>query len=350
MLPVKRAHRAALYLPTVVLLLVIGVSVASFPRLGTEQATACGQCHISPSGGGARTEFGNHAVALNELCLPPTKHYALERYQSPRIGNALLIGFDSRYLVFDDLSTFRMQTDFYATVEPFTGFMYHLRFSEFDIAESYALLSFNDQAVYMRAGRFFPTFGLRNADHTSFNRVRTGHGPLAYLDGVAVGGNSLGGHWAIEAFDDNGQGVYGAHYQYFGYSGALSYTAGASLRYSELVGGSTLSHPHARAIFTGLSYDRFTALGEVDLSGRRSDTLIVYGSLTTRLEYGLYLIGEYNFFDGDRDRKSGVDELIRASLEIYPIAFVSVRPSLTFHSRGRQAGEKDFFVQFHIGY
>lgn len=350
MQPASQHRYLLLSVPVLLLILCIAGSSVSFPRLAAEQAIPCGHCHISPSGGGARTEFGNHAVALHELCLPTTKQYAVEHYRPPRVGDALLVGFDTRYLVFDDLSAFRMQTDFFATVQPFTGLQYHLRFNQFDIAESYALASFSRHSVYLRAGRFYPTFGLKNADHTSFNRARTGHGSGVYLDGLAVGGNSLGGHWAIEVFDDNGQGVYGAHYQYHGYSGAFSYTAGVSARYAELVAGSTLSHPHARAIFGGVSYDRFTALGEIDLAGRSNDTLIVYGSLTTRLEFGVYLVGEYNFFDPDRDRSSGVDEFVRTSLEIYPISFVSLRPSLTFYTRGALAGHKDFFVQFHVGY
>ncbi len=78
--------------------------------------------------------------------------------------------------------------------------------------------------------------------------------------------------------------------------------------------------------------------------------MLTYINLTTRLEYGIYLIVEYNFKDLDRNAKNGVDEFYRFSLEIFPIPFVDIRPYYTIYTAGFLKNEKDFFVQLHVGY
>ena len=135
-----------------------------------------------------------------------------------------------------------------------------------------------------------------------------------------------------------------------GYDNSLSFLAGFSARISEEQNGSNGAFPHTKGIFGGLSYDRFTLLGELDLAGKANDSLLVYAGLTTRIIYGLYLIAEYNFFDNDRDLASEVNEFLRFSLEFYTIPFVQFRPSYTYYTSGPLDGEDNFFLQFHVGY
>ena len=75
--------------------------------------------------------------------------------------------------------------------------------------------------------------------------------------------------------------------------------------------GSTGAYPHTRGVFGGISYDRFTLMGELDIAGKGNDSVLSYASLNTRLEYGLYFIAEYNFFDPDKHTASGVEEFVR---------------------------------------
>lgn len=337
-------------IPVVILLALMAVSALSFPRLSLEHSVQCGQCHVNPNGSGMRNEFGNFSVALNELTLPASKKKVLEYYHSPRVTKALSVGFDSRHLIFDDGRVFRMQTDFFANLEPFQGFSYLMRFTENGITENYALISFADSKYYIKAGRFYPAFGLHNSDHKSYNNERTGHGSNVYLDGLSSGFNYRGFNLSAEIFGDNDQAVYGVHLYKTAYYSNFNFLGGLSLQLSEEINGSNLSHPHAKALFGGIGYDRFSLLGELDFVGQSNDTMIVYSNLTTRLEYGLYLIGEYNFFDGNRDLKDGVDEFVRVSLEFYPIPFFQLRPSYTYYLDGLYKDEDDFFLQLHFGY
>ena len=330
--------------------ILLAASATTYPRLATEHSLACKTCHLNPNGGGMRTEFGNHSVALNELTLTSARDLILPHVNSPRVAKSLLVGFDSRYLVFDDGRVFRMQTDAFLAFNPFRNFYYHFRFWESGITENYALMYFSGEKYYAKLGRFYPAFGLRNVDHTAFNRVRTGHGPNFYLDGFSLGAEVEGVNLVGEAFNPDGLGVYGLHAFFPAYIAPFGLLAGASWRHSEEINGSNGDYPHARAVFGGVSYDRFTALGELDIVGKSNDTLITYSSLTGRVIYGLWLVGEYNFFDGDRDLKSGVEEFVRFSAEFYPMPFALIRPSYTYYLRGPLENEDDFFVQLHVGY
>jgi hypothetical protein len=297
-----------------------------------------------------RNEFANHSVALNELCLPQTKKFFVDRFKSPRLSESVTFGFDTRYLVFDDGRVFRMQTDAYLAVEPLKDFYYHLRFWENGVNEHYALIYFHDQKYFIKAGRFFPGFGLHDADHKAYVRDRTRHGSNVYLDGISLGAEIHGVNVNAEIFNPNGRAVFGLHTFRAGSFGPVGYLRGLSIRISEKVDGTTGQFPDAKGIFGGLSYDRFTVLGEFDLTGRGNDSLIAYASLTSRLEYGLYIIADYNFFDGDRHSAGGVDEFVRLSVELYPMPFVQLRPSYIYYTRGALKDQDDFFVQFHVGY
>ena len=340
-------RRAILLLP---LALILAVSGLTLPRFSAEYAVPCKQCHVNPNGGGMRNEFGNHAMAFSELCLPQTKPYFADKYRSPRLSDGVTIGFDSRYLVFDNLSLFRMQTDAFVNIEPIAGVAYQVRFWQDGVSENYALLQFDDQRHYVKIGRFYPAYGLRAADHTAFVRTVTGHTPTYYLDGLSLGTEIAGTQVVAELFDRGGQGIYGFHaYRPF-HLDPLGLLLGGSLRLSEVDGNATESTPHARSLFAAVAYDRFTLMGEIDLVGKGNDSLAAYGSLSTRLEYGLYLIGEYNFLDRNRHVRDGVEEFVRISLEIFPIPFFELRPSYTRYSRGSLKNQDDFFLQVHVGY
>jgi hypothetical protein len=342
--------RKGIFYPVVGLLIFLTSTVVSLPRLAVEHGVSCQTCHISPGGGGMRNEFGNHSVALNELCFPTTKEAFLERYKAPRISESVSYGFDARYLVFDDGRVFRMQTDVYIAMEPLRDFFYQVRFWENGINEHYAIAYFSDQRYFVKAGRFAPTFGLHPVDHKSFIRERTGHGSNVYVDGIAVGGEIFRVNFAVELFNPDQRVTLGLHAYHNCFVGPVGYLIGVSFKDPEWSNGTTGKFPDSRSLFGGLNYDRFTLLGEINLSGQGSDTAMMYTSLTTRIEHGLYIVGEYNFFDGDRKVKSGVDEFVRLSVEFYPIPFVQLRPSYTYYTKGLLQDEDDLFLQLHVGY
>lgn len=339
----------------VVALGVAGASIYALPRLSAEHAVACKECHVNPNGGGARNEFGNHAVAFQELCIPPTKKLLASHYKKPRIGEALLFGFDSRWLILDDPRVLRMQSDVYFTVTPFKNFDYHLRVGQvgsgsIQVSEQYALFRFSDSKYWIKAGTFYPAFGLRQDDHTSYTRVKTGHLYDSFWDGLSVGADFHDVNISAEVFNQGGRGIYNLHAFRTGFIEPIGYMIGGSIQQTEKINGTTGIYPRSKAIFGGVNWDRFSVTGEFDFIGSGNDSVAFYTSATARIIRGLYLTGEYNFFDPDRHVRSGTEKFTRFSLDFYPVPFVKIRPSYT-HYKPKNAGESDdFFVQLHIGY
>jgi hypothetical protein len=338
-------------LPIVSLLLICAASLLAYPRLSVEHAEPCKNCHFAAGGGGARTEYGNFTTAFNELTLPQTKKMMAAHYRKPRVGESLILGFDARYLVLDDGRVFRMQTDGFVTVEPLKNMFYHVRIGSVGVTENYALMTFADNKYSARFGTFTPSFGLHVEDHQAYIRSLTGNGPETYLDGASLSAAHLGFEAQVEAFNPNEQKVFNFNLYRPGTFGPLSYMVGGSYRITDEIGPNSFgAFPHAKAVYGGIAWDRFTAMGEIDVVGKGNDQFVAYGSLTTRIEYGLYLIGEYNFFDSNRRLETGVDEFLRFSVDLYPIPFFEIRPSYTSYTRGARDGEDQFFVQFHVGY
>lgn len=338
-------------IPVVGLLLICAASLLAYPRLSVEHAEPCKNCHFSPAGGGARTEYGNFTTAFNELTLPSTKKWLASQYRKPRVGELLILGFDVRYLAIDDGRIFRMQTDGFVTAEPLRNMFYHMRIGANGVTENYALMTFDDNKYSAKFGTFTPSFGLHVEDHKSFVRERTGNGAEVYLDGVSLSGEFAGVNLIAEAFNPNEQKVINLNLYRPGTLGAFSYLVGSSYRFTDEIGPDDFGlFPHAKSLYGGLAYDRFTAMGEMDVVGKGNDQIAMYASLVGRIEYGFYLVGEYNFFDPDRRLETGVDEYLRFSIDFYPMPFVQIRPSYTKYTRGFLDGEDLFFVQFHVGY
>ena len=336
------------------LLALISGTVASLPRFSTEKADSCRSCHINPNGGGMRNEFGNFSMAFNELVLPQTKKYLESSFRSPRLAPSLTVGFDSRYLVLEGGRVFRMQTDAYLNLEPTDYSNYQLRIGEDPYGDFRAVESYGQFTIakrhYVRFGRFAPAFGLRVEDHKSYVRERTGNGSNIYFDGLSLGTTINNANYAVEVYRVSDHTILGLHSFRAGVIGPATYLAGFSMRFdrSEPTAGTAL--PDSRSLFGGFAYGRFTLLGECSLSGKSPDAMASYVGLTTRLEYGLYLLGEYNYYDPDRHIVSGTDEFYRFSLEIYPIPYFQLRPSYTTYTSGARDGENEFFLQIHFGY
>src|SRR5512146_529597 len=98
----------SILMASVALMLLFAASIISYPRLAVEHAEPCRNCHFNPAGAGARTEYGNSTTALNELTLQATKKLIVKEYRKPRIGDALIVGFDTRYQVLQTGNSVRL--------------------------------------------------------------------------------------------------------------------------------------------------------------------------------------------------------------------------------------------------
>lgn len=327
------------------------ISIYSIPRLSLEHATPCVTCHVSPNGGGMRNEFGNFAVSYNELCLQSTKKMVEPYRLKPRISDNVTYGLDYRMLYLDQGRFFRMQTDFYLNVELLKNISYNLTFGQTYVKDSYLLLKFKAEHYWVKAGRFYPAYGLRDSDHNAYVRTVPFLGPELNVDGISVGGNFFdGSNVTLEFYEPDGQRVTTLHSFRASAIGSIGFMTGFSWRQSEAINGSYRGYPISKSIYGGVSYDRFTLMGEVGSVGKGNEQRTLYAQMASRIVYGLYFISEYNFHDPDWSAKTGTNEFLRFSFEFFPIPFVELRPAITYIGQGLRKDQVDFFVQLHVSY
>ena len=333
-----------------VILLMVG-SVTGLPRFSAEYGMRCGSCHVDPSGGGMRTEFGNQEVAGKELTLEVSRDLLKAHKEAAGFSEVFRAGFDARYSVDDGGTVERRQTDLYLSLAPVEYATFVMRVDEDGISENFGLIAIDDARHYLKIGRFEPAFGLRLDDTLAYVRTRLDNCEDRYLNGAALGTTLLGATFSVEAFNVNEQDVYGLHLQapfrlmYF--RGLL----GASYRgSSEVAVNDNGPFPVAKALFGGLSAGPISVLGEMALLGKGNDSLATYSELSIKPMSGVYLNAEYEFIDCDRRYASGVEESMTFSLEIFPIPFVEVRPSYQRYTKGPLKDEDHLQVQLHLGY
>ena len=194
----------------VILLVTAAVAAAAgradaYPQYQLSRDQTCGNCHLSPAGGGLLSENGySVAETLSQFGTAPEFMYG----KVPLPG-WLAVGGDLRgalgYIRTPDdvVAAFPMQADLYAHAA-FKGFSLHVTagarpaqwvrnngtpalIDRFWSREHYVMWQQDESSrtgVFVRAGRFLPVFGLRFVEHPIYTR-RYGGTPL-YADTYAA--------------------------------------------------------------------------------------------------------------------------------------------------------------------
>jgi hypothetical protein len=194
------------------------------PYLAVRTGFKCGQCHVNPTGGGKRTEFGSlySQITLAAERLDPATGAAVPADSEPavwtgKLNDHLALGGDLRAngqstktqnnpstLAFDPT-----RAQVYLEVKPIVDRL--TIYLDERVApgaatnrETYAMLWTADRSAYVKAGRMFVPFGLRIEDDTAFIRQVTGTTFNSSDDGVE-GGLDLG-PWSAQVSVTNGAG------------------------------------------------------------------------------------------------------------------------------------------------
>jgi hypothetical protein len=182
---------------------------AAYPQFQLSTgADRCQACHVSPAGGGLINDYGRSEAGdtisrggdgafLHGLWEPPSWLGLGGDYRG---AGAIKVSDDDR-----ELLAFPMQVDLYTRVE-LRGVSFNLiaglrggardpqpPLVERLVSREHYLMYQRDGAHYVRAGRFFPTFGLRSQDHTAFVRRYLGFHTLEEPYGIAAG--TFGATW-----------------------------------------------------------------------------------------------------------------------------------------------------------
>ena len=335
-----------------VLLCSLVESAVALPRFASRTAAKCQSCHVNPSGGGMRQAFGQQ-YGRETLPVPTwSEEFDLDDF-STKLTEAVSVGADFRTLFYlqqipdtvggsstSNNAFFQMQGDVYLNFKLAKKVNIYLDKGIYSGFEIFGLLNILPGNGYIKIGKFLPNYGWRLDDHRTFIRDKTGFNPengRAELTGGEIGFNPgqftiMGG--VYNAADGFGAGVsknkalLGRIDGIFKLSEDMSLGLGANAFTKEVGVRDRMD------LFGGLgsfSYKDFSVLGEVDLiqqkiSGTKTTGIISYVEADFVATPGLDLKFMFEFYDPDKDLKSGSRTRYSFGFEFFPISGVEVRP------------------------
>ncbi len=165
------------------------------PYMAVQMGVKCSVCHVNPTGGGKRTEYGS-IYGMTTL----TKRELTNLWQINKLNDYVSIGGDLRVnAVFNDIpnqdNTSAFETEellFYVELQLLPDqltFYFDQRLGPGGTSnrEAYALFWFREKTMYAKAGRMFLPFGFRLEDDTAFVKQVSGINYNTPDDGVEVG-------------------------------------------------------------------------------------------------------------------------------------------------------------------
>ncbi|MFQ6615923.1 MAG: hypothetical protein ACE5HZ_04050, partial [Fidelibacterota bacterium] len=332
--------------PIILTLFFLTGVVGAIPRFAVKNGVSCSTCHVSPTGGGLRNDYGVTVVSMDELVLQKGIKFADEDYTGA-VGDHLRLGADFRLQI---LSTANENETRKVAFFPMQGAVYaHLRVSrvvevlgKVDLVrgspEFWTLLNVFPNGGYVVMGRKIPTYGLRLDDHTSF--IRGGNLSLKHIAGprepegmpfsprvplpaIFEIGLKFSDFFATASLSNPY--VLGSETGYQVFQEISEKNVTARLEYSTsvgpltgLVGGSAMSEQDftMAGVFGGVALGRVAWLGEVDRArnwtGDGIASLASYSEVVVEPVQGLNLLMKFDLFDQDTAVKS--DALTRFTL------------------------------------
>lgn len=328
-------HRYAVAALSFVCLAVLGVGTVAHaePYLMVRAGAKCNDCHTNMTGGGKRTPFAHiHARDilhdLDLLPVPPTvKGFTGQLHEYVSIGGDLRVRnttvFEDRFSrsggdVPSDRAFRRHVTSNDSDVNEFLGYAqvdllpdYVTLYADWNLdggvtnREAFALIrGFLPYDTYVKAGRFFPAFGLRVQDDQAFVRGRTGFTFTNFDEGAEIG--FAPGPFFLATSITNGQaGDKDVQATVNGYGVFQDIPI-----VQTIMTGASFARMNdkrwAAALYAGSNIWRFTYLGEFDLIDDRT-----VASVPKRDQYAAY--AELNFLAFDWLNLRGTFDFVKVS-------------------------------------
>ena len=358
----------------VAVVLMLGVLLsepsAALPRFASRTGAKCQSCHVNPSGGGMRQAFG---VQYGRETLPvPTwsEEFGLDDF-STNLTDFVSIGADFRTLYYyiqdpvkDKNAFFEMQGDVYMNFRLAKKVNIYLdkglNTSHYEI---FGLLNILPGNGFVKIGKFTPNYGTKVDDHRAFIRDKTGFSPETgspFYTGGEIGFSPgpvtvTGGIYNSSTTNlfppsiPNQKAFLGRAEGIFKLATDVNLGIGSNVFYRNDLGTKT-------TIFGGFgsfTYDNLTVMGEVDLVKHQNagDTtrIATYLEADYVATPGLDLKFIYDFYDSDKDLKTGAVSRYSFGFEFFPIAGVEVRPLYRISKEEpTERKNNEFLVVFHF--
>jgi len=317
--------------------------LSALPQFTAEYKQSCQLCHQNPTGGGMRTLYGAQFFSYMELPVKSLEDFTKLEDIQPKLSKNIQIGADFRSMFFtmtrdtNAATFFTMEDNLYLAFMPTERATLYLGSLSYQ-QEVFLLLQGLPMSGALRVGQFVPAYGWRFEDHKSFVRDMLGFSPqshnrIAPDNGVEFGFYPM--EWEASLALTNGAGVtmFDSNDDKtittraigrFSVS-SLNLTAGGSYRYAEL----GRARPALRYFgpFIGANWSGFTYLGETDWMVSGSSALVASHLVSYRIQRGINVSTQYDFYDPDLDVKSGSSTRWRLSSELYLTGYLELIPA-----------------------
>ncbi len=360
-----------------VLCLLFFVSDAlALPRFAVRTGAKCQSCHINPSGAGMRQVFGAQYGREKLPVSSWSDAFELEDFTT-LITNFVGVGADFRTLYFyrqlpdtggvaNRNAFFQMQGDLYLNFRLAKKVSVYLSKGLYSGFETFGLFSILPANGHVKVGKFVPDFGTKMDDHTAYIRTMTGFSPergRPELTGAEVGISP--GQFKIVG------GFYNANDGYAGSGGNNKALLGRAEGMFELgeefhfgLGGDVFTRENeagARTTIYGgfgsIGFRDVAVFGEVDFLHSTGGSVATVTGIVTYVEAsflvtpGLDLKLAYDFYDPDKDYKTGSQSRVSVGCEFFPIGGVEVRPLYRFNIEtptDQRNNELDLQLHFYL--
>ncbi len=342
----------------------------ALPRYPARYEQKCGLCHVNPTGGGLRGSYATRQLVPDELASTRRGFAAADSMLPPAWADRVQIGTDFRELfVGSDASAapphfFQMQGDLYFDfqLEPRVSLYY-----DRGISSSYELfgLGYVLPKLYVKAGRFTPSYGWRFDDHTMYVRRELGFEPPANTDvGLEIGASPGPADLQLGVVNGNRGGTLDNDTHLAVIGNATGRTrlgpVGVSGGVSGYHRGGESEDFDSGGLYGYLTWNRLTWLGEGDLfwdhlGGTTTAGLVTSHEVSWLLRQGVDLKLTYDFLDPDRDLTTGARTRWGGGAYAMPAPYVTVEGLLrrTTYERGPASSGPDEWetvLQLHLMY
>ena len=331
--------------------LLVAGAVRAEPYLAVQEGYKCNVCHVNPTGGGLRNDFG---TTYSKMLLPAEPIPADFDKWSGKLGDIVRVGGDLRadysrvtapntpatqgfqleqFRVYGDLTLIPDKLGIYVDEQ--------IAPSGSQNEEAYVRLgSTQNHGFYFKGGQFYVPFGWRLQDQTAFVRQLTGINMTTPDRGVEVGYER--NHWSAQIDFTNGSANTGGGTGHQ-FTGQVVYVRplwrmGLAATFEQ----ADVGNRRVGGAFAGLNTGPVAWLGEIDLihddsfpGGRTLAATLVEGDWRIRKGHNLKLTAEYE----DPDRHVAENQQTRYSIiyEYTPIAFLQLRGGFRYHAGIPQA-------------
>ena len=321
----------------------------AIPRYALENGSSCILCHVNPSGGGQRNDYGI-VYGMDDLSskLPnQNSSYSGIVFSHIQVGGDGRIQsvFKTEGNVPEDLSVFPMQADIHLKTD----------IKKLTIGATLATLQsdlglqirINQNNGYLMVGMAKPSFGLKLDDHTAFTRG----GNIRLVQGSHREGMPFVP--TLENTEIVELGYYmGDTYFSLGYTNGFMMETTESIHgrfeyyrsiheFNTMSGGSFLVEGDLTliGIFGGISRGPFSWMGEVDMAENLviDRTIASYSEIAWQVKKRLTVLGRIDFFDESVKYTEDAIRRTTFGLNYVPLPFIDIK----FQIRSTQLSGRD---------